>query len=362
MKIGIITFDNTLNYGAFLQMYSLLYILQMQNKNVEIIQYCCEAVNEREKIKTLKDITGVKETIKFLLDFHSKRKKYEKFSKEKMDNLQLSNRVYNKSNIHECENNYDCFVFGSDQIWNYNLTNYDYTYLGSFLDDKKKKIAYAASLGISELDEKQKKAYNHYLKSFNSISVRERQAVSLLSEIGINAKQVMDPIFLIKKERWNKIINSVYFNTPTEKYILLYQMTLSKDIYGFIKKLSSKTGYKVINANPFFKDRFKYKNISALSPFEWLKLINNAEYVITNSFHGLAFSICLNKQFYTEIIDLEQKTSSRLVNLLDIFELNNRNIAVNNSILSNIDYSRINNKIDDLRDQSINYIMENINE
>ena len=133
-------------------------------------------------------------------------------------------------------------------------------------------------------------------------------------------------------------------------------MTTSDSILKFAKDLAKKKGAILINANPISLQLFKSYCIRDASPLEWLSLIKNAECIVTNSFHGLAFSINFEKEFYTEIRDNEAKNSSRITSLLNTLDLNQRNIFSSNFTDRPIDYKKVSIKLAEYRALSYEYI------
>ena len=347
-KIGILTFQNTINYGAVLQTYALQrYLQEASGWQVDVINYLNEAVTQRETPVPLTSIRGIKQLIKFILNYRSEIRKTNAVKAFCQHYINYSDYTYTEAanpNFSE----YNAIIAGSDQIWNLCLTDNDTKYM---LDGYKGKgYSYAASIGRENI--LTPKALDA-IKKLCMVSVRETIAKDELQKFGIHAEVVCDPTFLLRKEDWFDILPTR--NTP-DKYILLYQMTTSESLFQFAKKLARKKGATLINANPISLQIFKSRCIRDASPLEWLSLIKNAECVVTNSFHGLAFSINFEKEFYTEILDNEAKNSSRITSLLNILDLNHRNIASENFSACNIDYAMVANYLENYRLRSADYI------
>lgn len=349
-KIGLLTFQNTMNYGAVLQAFALQNVCKKNGIESEIIDYYNNAVTKREKPITINDLKSVKQLIKYLLMFRAQNKKRKNIDYFCEKNLKLSSQKFFQNNF-ENFNNYKGIIVGSDQIWNSNLTDNDLNY---FLEKfENKKYSYAASSGQNGIINKEK---IECLKKFSFISVRESQLKQELQEKGISSELVLDPTLLLNKEYWSSFAAK---RMISRNYVLLYQMTTSSTIFSFAKKIAKENNLTLINANPISMQLFKSRCIIGESPEEWVSLIKNADFVVTNSFHGLAFSINFNKQFFTEVKDNEANNSSRIESLLNLFELNNRNINdVAFDEYKAIDYENCNRILQDMRYKSIDFIKQ----
>lgn len=346
MKIGIITFQDADNYGAVLQAYSLKTFIN-KFEDCKIINYY-NAYFHEEKEKSLKQT--IKKMI-FLKAFQKKKDGFKKFRREYLTN---GAPWITKDDLHELNNIYDLFIVGSDQVWNLSCSGESDVYFLSFVEDESKKTSFAASFGSSTpfLDNK----HIDYIRNFSLISVREKSGVDYLNGNGISAIQLMDPVFLLSKEKWEALAERT-----ENKYILVYEVVNGKEMLKFAKNLSTKTGLAVhfITASNRPQLQMGVKIIRDADPLEWLREIRNAEYVITNSFHGLAFSIIFNRPFYIEFLQ-NSNTNARMIELLGIFGIKNRMITDVKNV--EIDFSEINRLIDEERKKSINYIKALIGE
>lgn len=356
MKIGILTFQNTLNYGALLQNYALQKQIKKYNEDCETIDYICSDVEKRESVKELKDLRSFKDYIKYILFGRKLVRKKNKFNDFIDKNIVLSNKKYYRNDVNEIARIYDNIIVGSDQIWNYNLTNFDYTYLLDFVNDETKKNSYAASLGISEIADTEQIKYKTYLQKFDNISVREQKGKEIIDNlIKNNVDVVLDPTLLMKKEEWIEELNINKLKNKKE-YIVYYTMQEEENLLEFAKKLAKKSKCQLINLNPNIRNIYKMKSIIDLDPKEWIEMLYNSKYIVTNSFHGLAFSIILNKDFFIEIPNNNNKTSSRLKNLLELLNLEDRIIKNKECGTNNVNWNEVNEKLESEREKSIKFL------
>lgn len=355
MKVAILTFHDTTNYGAILQTYALQQKIKNNGHECEILDYKCQAIEERYKIKKIKDCKNIKNFIKILLTNKNKKIVKEKFIEFTNKYLLMSDKIYNKSNIRSANKIYDSFIVGSDQVWNLDLTKGDLTYFLDFVDDNTKKNSYAASIGKESVSDKEKNIFKKFLKSFNEINVRENQgAVILKSIIDTNVNVTLDPTLLIDKKEWKKFISKEI----KKDYILLYVIAPNERIIEFTKKLAKKEKLEIIYLNQSYFNILGMKNIRNSTPNEFLEYIYHAKYVVTTSFHGLAFSINFEKQFYYALSNEKNNYNSRIENLVEIFELKDRNID-SYSENNDIDYKLVNDILIKKRNESIN-ILDNM--
>lgn len=367
-KIGILTFHNVPNYGAALQAYALKsYLESISEDPVSVIDYKgCGNGSEFEPDNVLnsycKSSTPVKTLIKKI--FYSVklapdyRKKYKKFEKFRNDFLR-PDRI---ENIEQ----YDMLFYGSDQIWNPEITNgYDEIFFARFPNsDKIKNIAYSASCGDMSIIEKYGvPAFLGKLKNFDEIGVREKSLQQFLADNRIQSVQTVDPSFLISKEQYCKLLNIK--DEPHEKYIFVYELHNNKLLETAAKAISERLKCKIVTVYGNINySKHDSNNVFNAGPIEFIKYIAGAEYVLTNSFHGMAFSLIFKKNFN---IVLPPTRTSRITDLLNQINSEDRIITKETDICTeSIDYSKVEPLLSEKIDQSKNYINKaifgNINE
>lgn len=357
MKIGIITYHRAKNLGAMLQSYALQKTLEKYKGKCEIIDYRNEKMEESYRVKKIRECKSLKEKVKNVL-FMKKNKAFEKVRKEFNEKVQtISTKKYNKNNIKEANNDYDLFVTGSDQVWNIKLNYDDENYFLNFVEDNKKKNSYAASFGTNKIDEEQKARICNQLKTFNKISVREEEGKNFIKELtGRNSELVLDPTLLLNKYEWENMINNE--RIEKEKYIFVYVIAYTPTLLEFARKLGKERNCKVICFHTSYQKYRGMKNLTKVSPQDFLNYIKNAEAVVTSSFHGMCFSINLQKEFYYELDENKVNNNSRLKTLATTLNLEDRRI-INGKCMNNIiNYSEVTKKLEAERKRSIQFIEE----
>lgn len=370
MRIGILTFQWADNYGAVLQAYALKTYLEKNGEEVDIINYSPYSLESRCYIfPSFKQIIekinkkGVFYTWKNFIFANLKNLKKGLNKKKKFNDFRTVYLGINNKKIRKMSNKiqfkYDIFIAGSDQIWNPKLIKDDTTYYLDFINDKYKKVSYAASIGTFDI-ENYKPVISKYLQCFNNISIREDSFKIVVEELSKKkVSVVLDPVFLIDKDNWGSLVKeNIKFN---QKFIFMYLFNKDDEAIELTNKLSKKFNLPVIHyyyGNLRKKLEIDGKCFYYDGPLDFLWYIQHAEYIITNSFHCVAFSLIFEKEFYTYPI---YDGSSRIIDMLYKLNLNNRicNGKEIESIIIDIckiDYNYVNDIIYNLKKESYNFI------
>ena len=256
----------------------------------------------------------------YVLIFEKKRRelKINRFL-EFIDKINVSDKIYISPRSLSAETwaKYDLLISGSDQLWNPYIVGDDLTYLLPF--DHKNKLSYASSFGITDFPESFTDAYGQYLRQFKTVLTREEQGERLLSEIwGIKAETVLDPTLMLNNSEWNEYAAETN-PLPESGYILTYYMIPTQLCFMITERLRSLTKLPVVNLKPTKRQVILSSDINMIDagPAEFLQCYKNASYVVTNSFHGMAFAVNYNIPFYVAELPIRTKSlNSRLVNLL----------------------------------------------
>lgn len=371
--IAILTkYYKNYNYGGVLQGYALKRTLEEMGYETDIISYdvgknknpIYKSVIEQSKQYEIKSavnkffeklIGKLKFFIKDLLKDRITR--FEEFMK-------YDTEEYCDDNLVKLNDNYKVFISGSDQVWNPNAVRL--LFLQSFAEEGKKKISYAASIGRNKLYKKESDVLVSYLKTFDSLSVREKTAKSLLQEfIDDEIEVVLDPTMLIEKEQWDEITTDFKHDKP---YALFYFFSNSAKVRKQAIEFCKRKNIELLMI-PYANQQFNINDrkgpgvrLNSIGPREFVSAIKNAEYVFTDSFHGAAFSIINEKQFFVFERNKKEHVSmnSRIYDLLDNFDLGNRLLSVDKFCLidnlNEIDYNTVNMKKQELKRKSLEFL------
>lgn len=356
MKVGTLTFHQSTNYGGVLQAYALQKALSACGADCEIVDYRCPPIYYgnfplKSCQRNAKSIAGalvreIPQSVKNR-NFASFRKKY----------MEISDKEYTKETLAEMGAAYDRFVVGSDQIWRNSLTDNDLTYFLDFCSSEKK-YSYAASLGATELDGEQKEICEKYLRDFSGISVREESSVECLEKLlGREVTWNTDPVFLLDKSEWEKLISDRKVKKP---YIFVFRLH-EESVYNFAKKLSKETGLPIVSLEVHLKGMKGAEKDYFASVEDFLNYIYYADYVVTDSFHGSSFSIIFEKQFFSLLQGGKNGMNGRLSSLMNLTGCEDRiasdepDFKINNE---KIDYQKVKSNIEPLIEASKKYLEE----
>ena len=267
-----------------------------------------------------------------------------------------------------CERNTDAVIVGSDQLWLPTNIEADY-YTLNFVPDNIKKISYSTSFGVSSLPSLHRKKATCFLNRFDYLSVREQSGQSLVEKfIGKTPVLVCDPVILLTVEQWLELIKDK--SKPNDKYIFCYLLGKEKKHYQWAKALSNTTGLKIIgltNLDTYLKVADELVDIPMYdaTPFDFVNLIKNAEYVCTDSFHATVFSLMFHQRVFTfrRFVDNNlMSTNGRLESLYRLLGKEDAFISLNKPIQealkSTINYTLVDKIFEDLRNSSIQYLAE----
>lgn len=345
LKIGILTFHYAQNYGAVLQCYALQRSLEncFSEAEVSVVDYKNQKIVYDYAIFHLKNknfYRKIRSLIGGLLYLPQRIKCKSNFRTFVRKNLNIGSSNFS---------DYDAIFYGSDQIWNPEITGgTDKVYFGDGFNGTK--IAYAASDGNSlEITEKIK----NLLVGFSAVSVREKSSEEKFSFLK-NFRSVCDPVFLLSKNEW---LNATIL--PKEKnYIFAYKIGENPKFDDEAEKLGRILAKRVIHAvyvKPLKKFFYKkQKFVQGISPLEFVGFIANADFVVTTSFHGTAFSVIFEKPFFTLQIG---SYSERITDLLKNVGLENRYVKnIPEKIESGIYTDEVKEKIAELRKTGTDFI------
>ena len=239
-----------------------------------------------------------------------KRKKaFDKFSKK---HINTGLKLYkNNEELKKDLPKADAYICGSDQIWNSFFENgKDPAFYLDFVPDVKLKISYAASFAIDEIKDDLKPFVKEKVNRINHVSVRETSGIKILNNLGIeNVVQVVDPVFLVEKDFW--VTNFVI--PILDNYIFVYDCDSNKNIQRIVKETAKKYKLKIYTVNQNIK--YASKNFYKSGPETFLSLIYGATFVISNSFHAVAFSLIFNKLFF--VVDRNEKINTRMRDIMN---------------------------------------------
>ncbi|MBW7869140.1 MAG: polysaccharide pyruvyl transferase family protein [Brumimicrobium sp.] len=374
MKIGILTQPIFANYGGILQNFALQKILRDFDHNVVTLNRKFNKPNQiRAVISNTKNcliqkLSGRKERIFTQNEIDYIASNTKKFIDQ---NIFLSELLDSDSKVktHYENNNYDAIIVGSDQVWrpSYSPNIYNYFLDFALRNSQIKKIAYAASFGVDdwEFDDNQTKKCSELVKLFNAVSVREESGIKLCADFfNVNAIMVLDPTMLLDKNDYLSIFD--FKSLPKRKGIFTYILDKTEFKSQAVNKVGDLLNLEMFDNQP--KENFAYpisKNIDDFvypSVETWLKAFYDADFVITDSFHGTVFSILFQKSFI--VLENETRGQARFNSLLNMFDLQNRMISdidkISEVISEPVNYSNVNSILIERRKVSLAFLINSL--
>ena len=247
----------------------------------------------------------------------------------------------------------DAYIAGSDQIWHPALCREDFFL--SYAPEVKKRISYAASMGVLSIPEQNVERFGKLLQNFDSFSVREEEMLPIIRRYtDKTVLQHIDPTFLISADEWRQYESAYDIQEP---YILVYALYWDQALNKQLKELHGRTGYRIVSIQNSFRPIYANDVVKDAGPAEFLWLIDHAEAVITSSFHGTAFSVIFNKRFYPAV---NPNAPSRIDSLLKMLHIHTP-ISLQKLLDFVPDYTKVNVRIEQEKTRSMDYLRREIN-
>ena len=358
-KIGIVTWFYYPNPGTAFQAYAL-------QRYINSIPHCeAEILNMLNKTRDCVNApinhyySNFYGFFSWLVRVYLGIKSYNYCSFQKKSIVKYPDKPLRREEYSSATERYDWIIIGSDQMWNLNVRGSDTFNKLFFLDfvKSKRKGAYGPSVGNDVWPEKTKGQIKELLSDFSFIGVREKQAVSMIQEIvDVPVHWSLDPTFLLDKTDWAKIARKPKIS---EDYIFEYCIIKSPLLRAVTEKLSEMTGLPIIESHGDLRKHVpSARRMPHPSADTWLGYLMNAKYVVTDSFHGCAFSINANKDFYTTVTI----NGSRIYSILELFGLQNRVLknADEIDLTNTIDWNSVNVRLEDRRMESQEWLKSSL--
>lgn len=361
MKVEIITLHRITNFGSMLQTYATQTAVERLGHKAEVLDFVPEGISflrlfwpyNRDPfwMKLLKLPPRV---VCMLTEYHDVNRFLRKY-------IHLSTKRYNcYQDIINDIPAADAYLSGSDQVWNTQNNNppedLKAYYLG-FAPEGKKRIAYAGSFGKNTFTPEEENIIKEFIAKYDHISVREDDGLKILHRFGFdNGVHVVDPTLLLRGEDWRKFASVKKASKPG--YVFVYNLNRNGLIKEVAQAIAKEKGLRIIN----FADTFDFikgaKNRFGNTAEDFVNHIANADYVVTDSFHGTAFSLNLNRQV---IVVKAPRYNSRIESILRVAGLLETRLvgSVDEAIKAHstpIDYQQVNPRIEEARKKSYEYL------
>ena len=320
MRVGILTFHFVNNFGGALQAYALRRTVEEScGVYTELIDYRNWFIRLCDWIRLLPITTNIQEIKSGLSTMRERIARRNRFGLFTKDYNRLSRKYVNHWQLNRYPPGDDRYICGSDQVWNPYITmGVSYSYFLCFEKNSLNKIAYAPSFGTDGLSRFAEMRIGKNIKEFAFLSVREKTGQELIKKMtGREADRLIDPTFLIEKSQWEKLGRNPL--SSDEPYILLYIMQRDEEVYAYAKKIKEQKGLRIVEISRYgYQPGFIDEILVDVGPLEFLGLFRDASFICTNSYHGLAYSVIFEKDFFLMKC---KRFSARINNLLEMLKI-----------------------------------------
>lgn len=364
MKIRTITCHDVNNYGASLQAIALQTYLTQLGHDVKIIDYVPSYMDysvwnvpSSSHLYTLARYSFLVRAfwaLRTYLHFLPTLKRKESFSAFNKKYYSLTQRYRSFAELANNPPEADMYIAGSDQIWNTKLSNgKDPAFHLQFGLAHTRRASYAASFGLPEIKGGYSFLVKSYLSSFDAISVREASGLAILSKLGMSGTHVVDPVFLLSDKEWLKLLN-IDKATRNKPYLLVYDLNkrvMQNEKRNFAAQYAKDYHLEVVAVNDKGETPYADVNINDAGPSEFVELLSNASFVLTDSFHATAFCHILHKPFH---VYFDRPSAVRIKDFLEM--VNTQSHMNGYAPSSDFDWIQIQKVLDVQIKQSKDYI------
>lgn len=351
---AIITLHNCINYGAMLQAYALQTALSRLGHKVVIINYGHHPDPPRI-FSGKRGLVAIPHAIFYLLQRGKRLRKYRRFIDFQDRFMQLTRHYPDLASLEADSPTQDVLVCGSDQIWNPDL-EFHHEYFLNFGDDSARRVAYAPSFGVAEMPSESNELFARLSARIDSLSCRESSGVKIIEEVtGRNATHVCDPTLLIDPDHWLSISAKPEGLPP--RYILVYALVNSAPINEAVARIAKALSLPVVCIqigvrNPSYPAATIFRDAG---PLEFLGLIANSDFVITNSYHGTLFSVLFRKRFYCPKFGSRNERMRDLLSVIGMIDCQDLEHTMS-TLPSQIDYDSVTSRLSEHIGSSMGFL------
>lgn len=367
-KIGIVSYNiycNFTNYGSALQSWALYQtIKKVAGDTVEpvLIDYCPKVLENKDPLNPFANMWDQDDESRRMceLTMPAIRKNYYKFDKFYHERFNRTSKKYTAQNFNDIFVNekIEGFVCGSDTIFCIDeFGGFDDGYYANYDCMKKNSVSYAASFGDSHFNEEDYNTLNERLNNFKAIGLRENNMVQYVaSHVEVPVQRVIDPTLLLTSREYDKIADE---RLEKEKYLLLYARRYNSKMETYAEKLAAENGWKIVEISLRATNAEKgHRMFYEAGVEEFLSLVKHAEYVVTNSFHGMIFTVQYRRPL---CVFSREQCDSKITELIELFGLKDHMLVTGKEKFSHeINYDLVHARISEARDESISFLKNEI--
>lgn len=360
-KLGIISYNiygNFTNYGSALQSWALHQAVSSLGYQPVLVDYCPDILADKDPLNPFKNMWDKDEESKRMceLTMPAIRENYYKFDNFYTNKLYRTPKKYTSQNFDEVMGDEDLsgFVCGSDTIFCMDEFGFDDGFYANYACMRKHSVSYAASFGDPTLSEENCRILNERLKNFRAFGLRENHMVPYVTEhVDVPVQKVVDPTLLHTSEKYDEI--AVSERLEDDKYLLFYSRRYSPAMEEYAEELAKKNGWKIVEISLRATNAEKgHRMFYEAGVEEFLSLVKHAEYVVTNSFHGMIFAVQYRRPF---VIFSREQCNTKIDEILQLFGLSDHMLVTGKEEFNHeINYDLVHERISKARAASIEYL------
>lgn len=367
-RFGIVSYNiygNFTNYGSALQTYALHHAIDRLSPDEwqsVVIDYCPDVLRDKDVLNPMrhmwdKDLEARRQCE---LSLPAIRINYEKFKRFYHEQYRLSSQAYTSENFNDTATaeQLDGYVCGSDTVFCIDEFGFDDGYYAQYpVMRNRGSVAYAASFGDSHFDSDSYRTLDERLANFKAIGLREQEMVPYVQQHteGIPVSRVIDPTLLLEPADYAPIVAAPQ---SQEKYLLLYARRYNPKMQAFAEKMAAENGWKVIEISLRATHAERHRMFYEAGVEEFLSLVQHAEYVVTNSFHGMIFAVQFSRPFY---IFSREQCDTKITELLALFGLSDRiRVTGDEAPAQAPDYAAVHRRIATARQASLQFLKQEL--
>lgn len=360
-KIGVISYNiygNFTNYGSALQSWALHQAIGSLGYRPVLVDYCPDILKDKDPLNPFKNMWDQDEESRKMceLTLPAIRENYYKFDSFYTDAFNRTPKKYRSTNFDDVvdDEGLTGFVCGSDTIFCMDEFGFDNGFYANYASMKKHSVSYAASFGDPTLSDENCRVLNDRLQNFKAFGLRENSMVPYVTEhVGVPVKRVVDPTLLHTSEKYDEI--AVPERLEEEKYLLYYSRRYSPVMEAYAEELARQNCWKIIEISLRATNAEKgHRMFYEAGVEQFLSLVKHAEYVVTNSFHGMIFAVQYRRPF---VIFSREQCNNKIDEILQLFGLSDHMLVTGKEeFCHKIDYDKVHERISKAREESINYL------
>lgn len=357
-RIGVVSYNihaNFTNYGSALQSWALNQVIGRLGYYAVMVDYCPDVLKDKDPLNPFTNMWDKDEESRRMceLTMPAIRENYHKFEKFYTDRFNRS-KPYTRENFNEIMNEVDSFVCGSDTIFSPDEFGLDDGYLANYDCMRHNSVAYAASFGDPHFDKESYSELDRKILNFRALGIRESLMIPYLKErTSVPVEKVIDPTLLLKKSDYEEITERK--RLVEERYLLYYSRRYNPKAEEYARSLARKNGWKIVEISLRATNEEKgHIMFYQAGVEEFLSLVKHAEFIVTNSFHGMIFSVQFQKQF---VVFSRELCNTKIEELLKLFGLQDRMLVSGEEKYEyDIDYEKVESKIARARNFSVAFL------